>query len=191
MKKFLGPALALLLLGGVVFGIVFSARDKQASERGAQDAANAAVASGAAASGKTTIRILTGSEKLDFLRDPELARVLDAEGIVAAVNACGVVVTVEEHNILGGLGGAVAEVCMEHGAADTGLVAEVCATGRRMNFPVLIRPRSNDYSAIRLAADLGPCGFLLASVESSDDLDIVWDALRVPPRGRRRAGWIG
>ena len=30
MRKFLGPALALLLLVGVVFGIVFSARDKQA-----------------------------------------------------------------------------------------------------------------------------------------------------------------
>ncbi|RPI89782.1 MAG: hypothetical protein EHM42_02440, partial [Planctomycetaceae bacterium] len=56
-------------------------------------------------------------------------------------------------------------VCMEHGAADTELVAEVCATGRRMNFPVLIRPRSNDYTALRHAADLGPCGFLLASVE--------------------------
>ena len=89
MKKFLGPALALLLLGGVVFGIVFSARDKQASERGAQDAAKAAAANGAAASGKTTIRILTGSEKLDFLRDPELAKVLNAEGIVLDVQKAG------------------------------------------------------------------------------------------------------
>ena len=52
-------------------------------------------------------------------------------------------------------------VCMEHGAADTEKVAEVCATGRRMNFPVLIRPRSNDYATLRLAADLGACGFLL------------------------------
>lgn len=82
-------------------------------------------------------------------------------------------------------------VCMEHGSAQTDLVAEVCATGRRMNFPVLIRPRSNDYTAIRHAADLGPCGFLLASVETADELDIVRDALYVPPRGRRRPGGMG
>jgi hypothetical protein len=79
MRKFLGPALALLLLIGVVFGIVFSARDKQASANAGQDAANAAAANGAGAGGKTTIRILTGSEKLDFLRDPDLAKALDAE----------------------------------------------------------------------------------------------------------------
>lgn len=89
MKKVLGPALALLLLVGVVFGIVFSARDKQAGERGAQDAVNAAAGNAAAASGKTTIRILTGSEKLDFLRDPELAKALDAEGIVLDVQKAG------------------------------------------------------------------------------------------------------
>ena len=82
-------------------------------------------------------------------------------------------------------------VCMEHGSADTDLVAEVCATGRRMNFPVLVRPRSNDYATLRLAADLGACGFLLASVESAGDLDIVRDALYTPPRGRRRPGGMG
>src|SRR5262245_27269430 len=63
-------------------------------------------------------------------------------------------------------------VDMEHGAAATDLVAEVCAAGRRSGFPVLVRPRSNDYSTIRLAADLGPCGFLLACVESTADLDV-------------------
>jgi transketolase len=40
----------------------------------------------------------------------------DADTVAAAANACGVVVTVEEHNIVGGLGGAVAEACMDHGA---------------------------------------------------------------------------
>ena len=82
-------------------------------------------------------------------------------------------------------------VCMEHGAADAELVAEVCATGRRLNFPILVRPRANDYNSIRLAVDLGPCGFLLACVESPDDLDVVRDALYVPPRGRRRPGGMG
>ena len=86
MKKFLGPGLAVLLLIGVVFGIVFSARDKQA---GAQEAANAAADNGATANGKMTVRILTGSEKLDFLRDPDLAKALDAEGIVLDVQKAG------------------------------------------------------------------------------------------------------
>ena len=89
MRKFLGPALALLLLVGVVIGIVFSARDKQASASDAQNAAVAAAGSAPAADGNTVVRILTGSEKLDFLRDPELAKALDAEGIVLDVQKAG------------------------------------------------------------------------------------------------------
>lgn len=82
-------------------------------------------------------------------------------------------------------------VDMEHGAAATDLVGEVCATGRRMGLPILIRPRSNDYATIRLAADLGPCGLLLASVDTAAELDVVRDALFMPPRGRRRPGGLG
>lgn len=89
MKKFLGPALALLLLVGVVVGIVFSARDKQASASDAQNATVAEAGSAPAADGNTIVRILTGSEKLDFLRDPELAKALDAEGIVLDVQKAG------------------------------------------------------------------------------------------------------
>lgn len=80
---------------------------------------------------------------------------------------------------------------MEHGPASTETVSDVCATGRRMNFPVLIRPRSNDYATIRHTIDLGPCGFLLASVESAADLNAVADAVWMPPRGRRRPGGTG
>ncbi len=79
-------------------------------------------------------------------------------------------------------------VDMEHGCASTDLVAEVCSAGRRAGFPVLVRPRSNDYATIRLAADLGPCGFLLACVESIADLDVVRDGIHLPPRGLRRPG---
>jgi 2-keto-3-deoxy-L-rhamnonate aldolase RhmA len=82
-------------------------------------------------------------------------------------------------------------VDMEHSAAGPELVAEVCAAGRRAGFPVLVRPRSNDYAALRLAVDLGPCGFLLACVESAADLDVVRDAIHLPPRGRRRPGGMG
>ena len=82
-------------------------------------------------------------------------------------------------------------VDMEHGAAATDLVGEVCATGRRAGLPILVRPRSNDYATIRLAADLGPCGLLLASVDTAAELDVVRDALYMPPRGRRRPGGLG
>ena len=40
---------------------------------------------------------------------------LDAEAVVAAARETGAIVTVEEHNVLGGLGGAVAEVLAESG----------------------------------------------------------------------------
>lgn len=82
-------------------------------------------------------------------------------------------------------------VDLEHGPHGPELVGEVCATGRRLGFPVLIRPRSNDYATLRHAIDLGCCGFLLASVESGAELDVVREALRMPPRGRRRPGGLG
>ena len=82
-------------------------------------------------------------------------------------------------------------VDLEHGPHPSDLVAEVCATGRRMDFPVLIRPRTNDYATLRHALDMGACGFLLASVGSTSELDVVRDALCVPPRGHRRPGGPG
>lgn len=39
---------------------------------------------------------------------------IDVEAVVAAARECGAIVTAEEHNILGGLGSAVAEVVTEH-----------------------------------------------------------------------------
>jgi 2-keto-3-deoxy-L-rhamnonate aldolase RhmA len=77
---------------------------------------------------------------------------------------------------------------VEHGTAGIELIADVCAAGRNVDFPILIRPQNNAYATLRLAMDLGCCGFLLASVESASDLDGVRDAIRVPPRGRRRPG---
>jgi transketolase len=41
---------------------------------------------------------------------------LDVEAVVAAARETGGIVTIEEHTILGGLGGAVAEACLDHGA---------------------------------------------------------------------------
>jgi 2-keto-3-deoxy-L-rhamnonate aldolase RhmA len=82
-------------------------------------------------------------------------------------------------------------VDMEHGPFSPETVAEICAVGRRSGFPVLVRPRANDYTNIRHAIDLGPIGFLLACVDSAQDLDVVRDAILLPPRGRRRPGGLG
>ena len=79
----------------------------------------------------------------------------------------------------------------EHGAHSDELTAQVCALGRQLDFPVLIRPIDCDYSTIRRSIDLGPCGFLLPSVESATDLDRVRDSIYMPPRGRRRPGGAG
>ncbi|HMF14931.1 MAG TPA: aldolase/citrate lyase family protein [Gemmataceae bacterium] len=82
-------------------------------------------------------------------------------------------------------------VDMEHGPFSPETVAEICAVGRRADFAVLVRPRANDYTNLRHAIDLGPVGFLLACIESTDDLDVVRDAIYLPPRGRRRPGGLG
>ena len=44
--------------------------------------------------------------------DVHTIKPLDAEAICEAAAACGVVLTLEEHTVIGGLGGAVAEACM-------------------------------------------------------------------------------
>jgi len=80
---------------------------------------------------------------------------------------------------------------MEHGPHDERLVADVCTIGRLMDFPVLIRPRDNSYATVRAAIDRGPCGLLLAGVESTDCLDEVRRAIYMPPRGQRRPGGAG
>lgn len=42
---------------------------------------------------------------------------LDTDAIVAAARDTGGIVTIEEHSVIGGLAGAVAETCLEHGVA--------------------------------------------------------------------------
>jgi 2-keto-3-deoxy-L-rhamnonate aldolase RhmA len=76
----------------------------------------------------------------------------------------------------------------EHGPHDEALVAAVCQAGRLLGFPVLIRPISCAYDVVRRAIDMGPCGLLLPSVEQVRQLDMVRDAVFLPPRGRRRPG---
>ena len=83
----------------------------------------------------------------------------------------------------------------EHGVHGDTLVAQVCALGRQVGFPVLIRPIDTETSTIRRAIDRGPCGLLLPTVESATQLDRVRDSIWMPPRGkcvpggRATTGW--
>ena len=47
--------------------------------------------------------------------DVHTLKPLDGEGLASAARACGIVATLEEHVACGGLGGAVAETCLEAG----------------------------------------------------------------------------
>lgn len=50
----------------------------------------------------------------------------------------------------------------EHGPHDDATIAQACAVGRMLNFPVLIRPISYAYDQVRRAIDLGPCGLMIS-----------------------------
>ena len=80
---------------------------------------------------------------------------------------------------------------LEHLTHDHETVAEGCAIGRMTGFPVFIRPPQADFTAIRLAMDLGPCGLLVPSVDSIEMMQVIQDAVWMPPRGKRRPGGPG
>ncbi len=77
-RRAIGPALAILLLIGVGLGITRSIHEKKQAD----------IAAGRAAV-RINVRVLTGSEKEKFLTDPELAKVLDDEGIAISVQKAG------------------------------------------------------------------------------------------------------
>jgi transketolase len=71
-------------------------------------------------SGPQSIRVSEAAEMLaergidaHVLHVPTI-KPIDVEGVVAAAEKTGFVITIEEHTIVGGLGGAVAEVLAEH-----------------------------------------------------------------------------
>src|SRR5262249_24699064 len=76
-RKAIGPALAILLLIGVAVAINFSVHDRNEQIATQNSAA------------RITVKILSGSEKENFLSDPELAKVLESEGIAIEVQKSG------------------------------------------------------------------------------------------------------
>ncbi len=82
-------------------------------------------------------------------------------------------------------------VDLEHLGHDAASVAAGCAIGRRAGFPVLVRPPEPEFTAMRLAMDLGPCGLLVPCVESLETMRTIQDAVWMRPRGKRRPGGPG
>jgi len=80
---------------------------------------------------------------------------------------------------------------LEHISYDAQMVGEACAIGRREDFPILIRPPAAEYTPVRRAMDLGPCGLLVPYVESAETMREIQDAVWMKPRGRRRPGGFG
>ncbi|MDB6092733.1 MAG: hypothetical protein JWM32_295 [Verrucomicrobia bacterium] len=80
---------------------------------------------------------------------------------------------------------------LEHLTHNAEAVAEACAIGRRENFPILIRPASAEFTTVRLAMDLGPCGLLVPYVQGPETMNEIRDAVYMKPRGRRRPGGFG
>lgn len=80
---------------------------------------------------------------------------------------------------------------LEHFTHDAEAVATACAIGRQADFPVLIRPPAAEFTPMRLAMDLGPCGLLVPYVESLETMRLIQDAVYLKPRGRRRPGGPG
>lgn len=80
---------------------------------------------------------------------------------------------------------------LEHLTHNAELVADCCAIARRADFPVLIRPPETEFTPMRLALDLGPCGLLLPYVSSVATMDMIQQAVYMAPRGRRRPGGHG
>jgi len=82
-------------------------------------------------------------------------------------------------------------VDLEHLTHPPEMVADACAIGRRMGFPIVIRPASAEFTVVRLALDLGPCGLLVPYVQNLATMDEIRDAVYMKPRGRRRPGGHG
>lgn len=79
--------------------------------------------------------------------DMHTVKPLDAEAVLAAARRSSVLVTVEEHSVLGGLGGAVAEV-----VAESGLATRVVRHGINDEY-VLVGPPTHLYRHYGLDAD--------------------------------------
>ncbi len=85
---------------------------------------------------------------------------LDTEVVLAAARETRALVTIEEHSVLGGLGGAVAEVLAESG--------ELRVPFKRLGLPSVFSSHVGDQEYLRAAYGLSETGILQALKEILD-----------------------
>jgi transketolase len=73
--------------------------------------------------------------------DVHTLKPFDAEAVCAAARVCGFVLTLEEHSVIGGLGGAVAEACLEGAVSVAGF--------RRIGLPDVYPTEVGDQAYLR------------------------------------------
>ena len=78
LNKLIGPLLGALVLVGVGLAIWYSSLDKKESDQAE-----------ATASQRITVRVVSGSEKLNLLKDERLVKLLDSKGIALSVSKAG------------------------------------------------------------------------------------------------------
>ncbi len=78
----------------------------------------------------------------------------------------------------------------EHGAYSFEQLANLCRLGRAIGFPVMVRCHRS-FETIRRHMDQGPVGLLSPVFEKPEDLNILRDAMFLPPVGRRGPGAAG
>lgn len=80
---------------------------------------------------------------------------------------------------------------LEHGALEAPRVEELCRTARLLDLPLLIRPQSAAADLVKRCVDIGAAGLMVPWVETAEQLDILFNALYSPPRGRHGMGGPG
>lgn len=80
---------------------------------------------------------------------------------------------------------------LEHGALDPHRVEELCRTARLLELPLLIRPQSCDADQVKRCVDIGAAGVMIPWVETAAQLEVLFNALYSPPKGRHGMGGPG
>lgn len=79
-------------------------------------------------------------------------------------------------------------VDLEHGGVELPRVEELCRTARLLDLPLLIRPQSCSIDLIKRCIDIGAGGLMIPWVETREQLEILYNAIYSPPRGRHGMG---
>src|SRR5690348_9532442 len=79
-------------------------------------------------------------------------------------------------------------VDLEHGSATLSMVEALCRTARLIDLPLILRPESCVFHLLRKYVDMGAAGFLIPWMERQEQVEVLRDAIFLPPAGRRGPG---